>query len=270
MTRQLTSRLFLLLAAGTLHAATLTVYLSPPSHQSSSVAGVTTETFDSLPLGIDTTPYLSAIGTFQLSTVAKVDVLAADQFGGANGSDYIAIGSQSSSSSPVTLNLGGQENYFGLWWSAGDTNNGIGFYENGFLLAHFKTADIVSLLTPKNGKVTAINGTQYTNSQFYGNPNNTSQDTGEPFAYVNFVSSGLQFNQIVFDNSGTTSTGFEMDNMSILGSAPAIPTTHVLVETITETAPEPSTLTLAAAILALLVVFKVTPAKKYHSRPKQL
>ena len=249
------ARCLFLLSAVTLHGATLSVYLTPPAAQASQVAGVTTENFNSLPLGIDTTVYNSTIGTFEFTSTNKVDVLAADQYGGANGSDYIALGAQSSSSAPVTVKLNGLECYFGFWWSAGDANNGISFYNGNNLLVRYSTADILKLLTPKTGTVTALDGvTQYTNSQFYGNPNNTSQDAGEPFAYVNFVASGVSFNKLVLDNSGTTSTGFEMDNFSILAAAPTIPTTHVLVEQVAAT-PEPSTAPTVTAFLIAMAMF---------------
>ena len=81
----------------------------------------------------------------------------------------------------------------------------------------------------------------------------TTQDTAEPFAYVNFVASGVSFDRIVLDNSGTTSTGFEADNFSVKATAPVIPTTHVLVEQITAV-PEPTTAELLWTSLMLFLM----------------
>ncbi len=62
----------------------------------------------------------------------------------------------------LMLDLDTNANYFGFWWSAGDINNSISFFENGVLLATFDTADIVSLLpNSPTGKDTAINGSTY-------------------------------------------------------------------------------------------------------------
>jgi len=107
-------------------AQSLLAYISAPDVQSSSQAGNTgaeTETFNSLPLGNQSTPYVSAIGTYQFSSTAQGAILAADQFGGANGSQYMSFGAQSGTSAPITITLNGNYNYFGFWFSAGDANN---------------------------------------------------------------------------------------------------------------------------------------------------
>ncbi len=200
-------------------AASLNIYLSNPGSQSTYISGATTENFNTLPLGIKSTPYASAIGTYQFSSTSHFAVLAADQYGGANGSDYVSVGVQSQSSTPVDLDLSRAANYFGFWWSAGDPNNGISFYYNTTLLTRITTATIVSLLSAHNGSVTAVNGSTYSKSSYYGNPNN-GRDAGEPFAYVDVFAGGTEFNRIVFDNSGTSGSGFESDNHSVyFGSA---------------------------------------------------
>jgi hypothetical protein len=65
-------------------AATISVYISPPSVQYSEVAGVTVSNFDSMGLGKVTAPYASLIGTYNPTGSAGLfDVIAADQYGGA-------------------------------------------------------------------------------------------------------------------------------------------------------------------------------------------
>ena len=234
-------------------AQDLMAYISAPGVQTSSVAstsGALTETFNSLPLGNQTTPYASAIGTFQFSSTAQGAIIAANQFGGANGSQYMSFGAQSGTSAPITVNLNGNYNYFGFWFSAGDSNNGITFYSKGTEFARFSTSNILSLLSGPT--VTAINGTKYNSSAFYGNPNGTNQDTSEPFTYVEIITSGT-FDTVVLDNSGTTSTGFESDNDTVYAGNVTVPGSDVFVSILT-VVPEPShyTLIFGAVILCLV------------------
>jgi hypothetical protein len=87
--------------------------------------------------------------------------------------------------------------------------------------------------------VTAINGTTYNTTAYYGNPNTNflGQDNNEPFIYTDDVLVGGTFNEIEILNNGTTGTGFESDNWSIYTGTVTlanIPTTDVGV------VPEPS------------------------------
>ena len=195
-------------------AASLNVYLSAPGSQSTYIGLANTETFNSLTPGVQTTPFASAIGTYEFSNTAKFAAVAADQYGGADGSQYVALGAQSRSSAPVTLQLSNNATYFGFWWSAGDVNNGISFYYNDTLLSRLSTADIVSLLSSNGGHVTAIDQTVYAENSYYGNPNNGS-NSREPYAYVSVFANQTGFNRIVFDNSGRAGSGFETDNHSV-------------------------------------------------------
>lgn len=226
--------ILLLLSSAGLHKASaqaLEAYIEAPGDQSTSLTsadGVLTETFDSLPLGDQTTPYVSAIGTYQFSSTAQGDIVAADQYGGANGSQYLAFGAESGTSAPITINLNGNYNYFGFWFSAGDANNGVTFYSNGTEFARFSTATILTLLN-QGSTVTSLNGTTYLSSAYFGNPNGTNEDTGEPFAYVEIVTVGTTFNTVVLDNSGSTGTGFESDNDSVAVGDITLPSTDVMV-----------------------------------------
>jgi len=239
ITLRITFLMFSFLGLHEASAQSLLVYIGAPDTQTSSVAGNTgalTETFNSLSLGDKSAPYVSNIGTFQFSPTAQGDILAADQYGGANGSKYMSFGAQSGTSAPITINLNGNYNYFGFWFSAGDTNNGITFYNGSTQYARFSTADIVSLLSGTT--VTAINGTTYASNSYFGNPNGTNEDTNEPFTYVEIVTSGT-FNKVVLDNSGTTATGFESDNDTVYAGTVTIPGADVFVGSLT-VVPEPA------------------------------
>jgi hypothetical protein len=152
--------------------------------QATTVAGVTTENFNSQALGAFSGS--SAVGTFTSGGA----IVAADEFGGANGSDYYAVGAQSGQLES-TLTLNGAQDYFGLWWSAGDAGNELVFLDGSTVIGDYHVGDIISKL----------------NSSYDGNPNN-GEDGGEPFAYLDFTS-------VEFKNASTGS-GFELDNISVL------------------------------------------------------
>ncbi len=230
-------------------ASQLSVYLSAPSAVASTVTfssggGLTTETFDNKS-GSYTT-YTSTIGTYS----GSMKVQAADAYGGASGTTYMTFGAQTSTSTPVTLTLKTPENYFGFYWSAGDANNGLSVYSAGTQLAHFTTADIKNLLSGPT--VTAINGSTYQSSAYNCNPNNTSQDCGEPFAFVHLVATGFTFDKVVFDNSNTTGTGFESDNHTVAYGTVVLPGTFVTVESLQVTTTSQATTPEPGSVLLLL------------------
>jgi hypothetical protein len=229
-----------------LQADTISVYLSAPDVQSTFVAGATTETWDEATPGTYQT-YAGTIGNYGLSGQDSFVIQAADQFGGANGSQYMTFGAQSGNASPVQLVLTSPATYFGFWWSAGDANNGISLYDGSTLVGRFSTATILSLLQATS--VTAVDGALYQSSTYFGNPN-TGQDANEPFAYVNFLDTGGDITSIVFDNSGSTGTGFENDNHSVYNGAVTVAPTAVFVSTVGT--PEPATWALYLGGLGVL------------------
>jgi hypothetical protein len=203
------------LAQGRVEAG-YTLTANAAGSQSSTLAGVTTETFNSFGAG-NYTSLNTAVGTV---TSPGLQIIPADQFGGAGGMGlYFAVGAQSGQLS-ATLALKGPQSYFGFWWSAADSENEIAFYSNGVKVADFTTAQAFAGL----------------GSAYNGNPSN-GLDSGEKFAYFNFVGTGgSTFNQVVFSNL-STATGFEIDNWSVAS------------------VPEPSSLALTAmGFLALLGV----------------
>jgi hypothetical protein len=166
-----------------------------PGIQTTTVAGATIETFESLSAGAVTT-YNSPIGTF-----SGGEIVAANQYGGAGGSGkYFAVGAQSGTTS-ATLTFTSVQNYLGLWWSAGDRGNILKFYNGATLEGTFNVGSIIPSLTPA----------------YYGNPNSTflGQDSNEPFEYLDFTGlGGVQFTSVEIDNIGTGS-GFEVDNLAV-------------------------------------------------------
>ena len=196
---------------GTTVRAGLVMTVDAPGVQTSTVAGVTTETFNSFNAG-QYTNLTTAVGT--LSTAGAASIVVADLYGGAGGTGkYFALGAESGSADAITLMLNGPASYFGMWWSAADAYNGVQLYSGTTLLASYNTAGAFAGLP----------------SSYYGNPN-SGADAGEMFAYVNFnATEGTAITSVVFTNGGTTATGFEADNFSVL-NVPE-PSTLVLLGT---------------------------------------
>ncbi|MGA9671925.1 MAG: chitobiase/beta-hexosaminidase C-terminal domain-containing protein, partial [Terracidiphilus sp.] len=212
---------------------TLSVYIDAPLVQSSSVNGVTTVTFDGLTTGLQASNYNSNIGTYALPFYIHGP---GGLYGGANNTNYFSVGGDSGSSSPTYLTLTQPASYVGFWWAAGDTNNRVALYSGGKLYGTFSTADLLTILNNASGKVTALSGSTYNTSAYFGNPNLTApnNDSGEPFAYVSFVITDATIDQIAFYNTTSCSTcsSFESDNHSVIssGNTVTIPTTFVPVE----------------------------------------
>jgi hypothetical protein len=169
--------------------------VEPVGVESTTVPGVTTETFDSQPLGAFSGS--TAVGSFSPGG----NINAANIYGGAGNSDYYQVVGLGSS----TLTFGSAQDYVGLWWSAGDAGNELKFYDGAALVGDFVVSTYAAGLP----------------ASYYGNPTpgpNLGQDAGEPFAYINFTAlPGTTITSVEFDEN-IAGYGFELDNISILNS----------------------------------------------------
>ncbi len=192
-----------------------------PGVQSTTVAGTTTETFNSLTPGT-AGPVSSPIGTYSGGIIVAPDI-----YGGANQTNYISVGVQSGTMS-YSVNFGSLKTYFGFFWEAADFDDSVAFYNGAVLQATFTPSDILAGLP----------------SAYYGNPN-TGSDPFEAFVYLNFTSTDLasRFDRVVFMN-GNLLTGFETDNHSTYDQI--IPPPGV---------PEPSTYALMATGTLCMIGF---------------
>ncbi|MEW5824719.1 MAG: IPTL-CTERM sorting domain-containing protein [Pseudomonadota bacterium] len=193
-------------ATRTAQAGTLTYYISAPGAQDTSVSGATVESFDGLATGALSTAGNWAIGAYGVS---DAQVTPFNVYGGAGGSGkYLDVNTQ-----PTTVSLNTGNQYFGFWWSAGDANNVIEFYDAADnLLATFTTADLISFLT---GTLTSVGGANYSASAYYGNPNGGG-NAAEPYAYVHLRLSGTAttINRVVIRGAN-----FEADNLAVSASS---------------------------------------------------
>ncbi len=154
-------------------------------------------------------------GSTTYTYAGDLNVMAADQWGGANNSKYIT---QASGKNSFNVKVNQDQKYFGFWWSAGDPANKIVFKKNGQEVAVFETKDLTGFI--KNSGIAGSSGScssnNIANTNLYcGNPNklNTAGGhNGEPFAYVNvFFDSGV-YDEIVVQTLTTSGAKFESDN----------------------------------------------------------
>ena len=237
------------------HAASIIAYVEAPTVEATTVPGAITSNFEGLPAGIFTTPLSTLIGTYNSGGGPGYAIVNADSYGGAGDTgQYLAVGVQSQSPGPVLLTLKAPSNYFGFWWSAGDNSNSLTFYSGGQLVATFTTNQIVALIpNDPNTTVTAINGSVYHTNQYYNNPN--GGDASEPFAYVDFIATGLTFDQVGFSNPSLGS-GFESDNHSVAANVTGPPITDVIVENVPLAAPEPASYAMIGGGLCALAFIR--------------
>jgi hypothetical protein len=195
-----------------------------PGVTSTTVPGTITESFDTLSLGNLTSPLITPIGTLQNGSVTT-----ANQYGGAGGTgNFYVVGNNVNPGTGITpvpgiLTFFSPQSYFGMWWSAADSGingtagNSVTFFDGATPLATVTTAQITSGLS----------------SSYLGNPSGpfAGQDNTQDFVYLDFGDTdGATITSIQFNNGDTSnSSGFEMDNFSILTSVPDSATTLSLL-----------------------------------------
>ncbi|RYD26686.1 MAG: PEP-CTERM sorting domain-containing protein [Verrucomicrobiaceae bacterium] len=221
------------------------VYLSPngiESAEDSGIMGVTpqqifTEDFASAALG-NFTDFTSAKIGAHYTSAGGADVSAGNIFGGNAEGNFLGI----SGSSSINIALASPAQYFGFYFTAGDDFNSLEIYSGADRVFQFSTAALIDRL-PNDGvtTVTAINGSQYLGSNYYGQPG-SGANGGQPYAYLHFVTTGSDtFDRLVLYQSNVQSSGaiFENDNHSILAVRPALPDSLVSLPELG--VPEPST-----------------------------
>lgn len=230
-------------------------YLSAPNVQGSEFsaqAGFTSESFDSFPASSSGTNCASGPGgtgttswggTNHTAWTVDVDGTGTnclyktyDQYGGAvnapnvgtpitqpgsspdlPGTNYVALGADTR----TTINFGSAQSYVGFWYSAGDANSSISFYNGSTLVGEFSTRILMTLLNNFQGNITNLNGQSVATNLYAGNHRFvTTQNSGEPYSFVNIIpSNGLTFTSMTMTQSGS-GTRFELDNLVVAQSTP--------------------------------------------------
>ncbi len=183
-------------------AALIVTYAEDANAVQSTLANTSVFSFNNLPTNVRSTGVeWTGVGTFDALYIQN-----ADSYGGAvdpgfvNGSPYSVQSNSIGGGNAVaatTLSLNSDHAYFGLWWSAGDPNNVLGFYDGGSLVAEFTTATLLNVIASQ--------------PEYKGNPRNRSLNAGESYAFINFFGTeGVTWDRIVLTNNA--GSGFESDN----------------------------------------------------------
>lgn len=190
--------------AGAAHADTFHVTFEAPGVEQSTAAfnsqGV--ETFNGIGQGANrsfTTDFGS--GGVITGSYAGVDVLGADQYGGAGGAGNFA-----STFGAYSLNLSTSDpagiNYFGFWLSALDSGNTVTFSRSGTTVFSFSPGDVLAL----------VGG----NSAYFGNPDapNAGANGGQAYVFLNFFDTDGAFDRVTFSETAANA-GYESDNHTV-------------------------------------------------------
>lgn len=191
-------------------ATSFTISIEDPTVQTanySNLVNARVQNFDGQTQGYSATGFTWTDGGTTIGNYTNTLVMNADQYGGAGGTGkYFDVDTNRSGGKQTvsTLNLTTAQSYFGLWWSAGDANNVITFLSQGKVVQTMTTADVVSYIAKLPNK-----------ASYYGNPNSPfkGQNSGEPYAFINFYDVDGTFDQVQFTNIG--GTGFESDNHTV-------------------------------------------------------
>ncbi|MDT7934562.1 MAG: PEP-CTERM sorting domain-containing protein [Sphingomonadaceae bacterium] len=201
------------IGASTAAQAGFVVTIEDPSVQSSTAnftyRGV--ETFDGRATGTGKT-FTTTFGGNQITgEYRNVQIINADQYGGAGGTGQYAVTFEYLGS--YSLNLSTLDprgiNFFGFWLSALDSGNYVRLFKGNNQVFQFTPTDVLN----------AVSG----NVSYYCNPNAQyrTSNCGEPYVFVNIYDVGDTFDRIEFAevNSGG---GYESDNHTVGFWAPPI------------------------------------------------
>lgn len=202
-----------------------------PDASGSEIVGV--ERFDTLSLGVHTS-YISDFGNGGLDikgTYENLNVIAADNYGGATGTDRYAVAGIDQTTS-YSIDFNKNLTYFGYWLSALDAGNQVAFYNGDQQLFSFAPIDVLAL----------VSGTP----AYFGNPiaPRVGVNGNEPYVFLNFFADAeTTFDRIVFTQT-VRSAGYESDNHTV-GIWKGQSGTEVTPSQV----PEPGTLVLIGAAL---------------------
>ncbi len=192
--------------AGAAQADSFHVTVENPGVKTSTAAfsSMGVETFDAVGQG-GSQAFATDFGSAGVITgsYSGVDILAADQYGGAGGAGNFA---STSGVAGYSLSLSTSDpagiNYFGFWLSALDSGNTLTFSKAGTTLFTFSPVDVLAL----------VGGTP----AYFGNPDApySGQNGAQPYVFLNFFDTNGTFDKVTFSENPTIG-GYESDNHTV-------------------------------------------------------
>ena len=195
-------------------SAILVTIAESPGQQSSTVSGVAVFDFESLTSGRHSDVEWPGVGVldellvhegyFGFGALDPSDGLNSrfnwNGWPGWSGNDPVV--------SATIITLDERSAYFGLYWTAGDGDDIIRFYDGDTLVAEFSTQHVVQ--------------SAHLTSEYYGDPNHNNQwqphlryNHTEPYAYINFYGdANTKWDKVVLTQTHDRGSGFETDNLS--------------------------------------------------------
>jgi hypothetical protein len=187
-------------------AYTITIEAPGVLNSTSVFSAVGVERFDSRNTGVNQTFTSNFGGSIFSGTYTGVRVNNADQYGGAGGTGrYVVQFGTPGFTLDVTSSQPGGVTYFGFWLSALDNGNTVRFFNQGVQLFSVDATVLRNFVNSQPNR-----------AAYYCNPNpgRTTQNCGEPYAFLNFYAhGGTSFDRIVFDQ--VTGGGYESDNHTV-------------------------------------------------------
>ncbi|WP_439546397.1 Npun_F0296 family exosortase-dependent surface protein [Sandarakinorhabdus sp.] len=212
---------------------TVTLESEAPGAQNSSAGftAVGVETFDSIGIGTSLDFISDFGGSSFTGRYSGVQVMGADQYGGAGGGGRYAVTfSNAGYSIDLSTSLAGGVTYFGFWLSALDAGNQVQFYQANDLLFTFSANDARDFIAGLPGA-----------ASYRCNPNPAfaNRNCAEPYSFLNFYArGGTRFDRVVFTQ--TKGGGYESDNHTV-GQWNRLSGTIVPVDGAFNAVPEPAT-----------------------------
>lgn len=185
------------------NASAITITASAINQTTSSVAGVSTVTFDNGTCA----GYASCTGSYKIVNGFSSGQYAAPYFNPSDTTKYLTVGNYFGAGNESTLKLGTTADYFGLFWGSIDNYNTISFLLGGVSVASYT-------------------GTQVVNATAAALAANGGQQAWSSNRYINFDFGTAKFDTVVLKS---TSMAFESDNHAFRKTAVPEPTTLLLM-----------------------------------------
>ncbi len=184
-------------------ANAITISASAINQTTSSVAGVSTITFDDGTCA----GYTSCTGSYKIVSGFSSGQYAAPYFNPSDTTKYLTVGNYFGIGDEITLKLGSTADYFGLFWGSIDSYNTISFLLGNTGVASYSGTDIANATAPA---LSANGGQQAWSSN----------------RYVNFDFGSAKFDTVILKS---TQMAFESDNHAFRKASVSEPMTLVLM-----------------------------------------